>query len=99
MNSNLDEISYARLSVQRALLGEVSARVRAVACFVRSGELEVKIYIDGNISEEDLESASCVETEIIADYGENNEIRVVCVRADVPSLVGDTGHLVYKRKE
>ena len=89
----------ARLSIQRALLGEISARLRAVVFSIAGRELDIRFYFDGPISEEDIESASCVETEIIADYEAEDIITVRCIRLDTPQIIVDDGVWVYHRRE
>lgn len=68
------------LSVQRALLGNVSSALRCVA--VDWGEKWIRIvcYFDGPVSDEDRESMQLMETEVMADFGDfevSAEIRVV----------------------
>jgi hypothetical protein len=92
-------IIAARLSIQRALLGEISPRLRAVVFSIAGRELDIRFYFDGPISDEDIESASCVETEIIADYEAEDIITVRCIRLDAPETIADAGVWVYQRRE
>ncbi|WP_330924930.1 hypothetical protein [Candidatus Sororendozoicomonas aggregata] len=89
----------ARLSIQRALLGEISSNLRAVVFSKNDRYIEVRFYFDGMISDEDKESASCVETEIIADYDVDDIIIAKCIRVDMPKPIDDAGHWVYRRRE
>ncbi len=89
----------ARLSIQRALLGEVSPQLRAVVFSIAERDIDVRFYFDGDISDKDMESASCVETEIIADYEAEDVITVRCIRLDTPKTIGDSGVWVYQRRE
>ncbi len=92
-------ISDARLSIQRALLGAVSANLRAVIFSIEDRHINVRFYFDGLIEETDFESASCVETEILADYKAEDTVTVECIRLDSPSVISDTGVWVYHRRE
>lgn len=89
----------ARLSIQRALLGEVSDKLRAVTFSVSDVCLEIKFYFDGEVGEDDLESASCVETEVLADYEEGYKVSVRCLRVDLPTSIEDCGVWVFRRRE
>jgi hypothetical protein len=92
-------ILKARLSLQRALLGEVPPSLRAVVLSIKSHCLEGRFYFDGPIYEEEEEMVSCVESEVIADYDEGVEIKMHCNRLDFPSPIDDDGVWVFKRKE
>ena len=74
-----DAVVFAKLSVQRALLGNISDNVRAVVFTVDIQSLRLRFYIDQEISEANVESASCVETEVIADYGAAYKVAAECV--------------------
>ncbi len=92
-------IVMARLSIQRALLGEVSGRLRAVIFSVSELFLNIRFYFDGEIGEDDFESASCVETEVLADYEENWTVIVKCLRLDASETILDDGVWVFRRRE
>lgn len=94
-----NSVILARLSIQRALLGQVSSSLRAVVFSIEGRDIEVRFYFDGDISEDDKESASCVETEIISDYGEDDIVVVKCIRLDYPEIINDGGIWVYQRRE
>ncbi len=92
-------IVMARLSIQRALLGEVSGRLRAVIFSVSELFLNIRFYFDGEIGEDDFESASCVETEVLADYEENWTVIVKCLRLYASETILDDGVWVFRRRE
>lgn len=94
-----DSVVAARLNIQRALLGEVSSKLRAVIFSVLDKELDVRFYFDGEIGEDDIESVSCVETEVLADYDENFNVIAKCVRLDAPLPIVDDGIWVFRRRE
>jgi hypothetical protein len=99
MSNIQDAMIGARLSIQRALLGEVSAQLRAVVFSIVNRNLNVRFYFDGMISKVDEESASCVETEILADYEPDELVTVCCIRLDAPEPIMDDGVWVYWRRE
>lgn len=89
----------ARLSIQRALLGEVSSQLRAVVFSIVGRDLDIRFYFDGFIREEDAESVSCVEAEVIADSEPEDTVTVHCIRLDAPEPINDNGVWVYRRRE
>ncbi|MNN50617.1 hypothetical protein D3C81_1652120 [compost metagenome] len=89
----------ARLNIQRALLGEVSGKVRAIVFSISEKLLDIRFYFDGPVSEDDIEHASCVETEVMADYDESCRVSVRCIRLDMPTPIGDNGTWVFMRRE
>ena len=94
-----DVIVRARLNIQRALLGEVSGKLRAVIFSVSELILDIRFYFDGEIDDDDFESASCVETEVIADYEGDWTVTVKCLRLDASEPILDQGVWVFKRRE
>ncbi|WP_458718227.1 hypothetical protein [Pseudomonas gregormendelii] len=100
MMCSLDNaIVMARLSIQKALLGEVSGNLRAVVFSVSELFLSVRFYFDGEIDDDDFESASCVETEVLADYKEGWTVTVKCFRLDASEPIFDDGVWVFRRRE
>ena len=89
----------ARLSIQRALLGEIFPQLRAVVFTIAEHDIDIRFYVDGLINETDAESASCVETEVIADYEPEDTITTRCIRLDYPEPINDDGIWVYQRRE
>lgn len=94
-----DSVVAARLSIQRAMLGEVSAKLRAVTFTVSRTCLDIKFYFDGVVDDDDLESVSCIETEVLADYEEEYKVSARCLRVDMPSPIDDSGVWVFRRRE
>jgi len=99
MKVDFDPVIDARLSIQRALLGEVVPELRVVAFSINAEAVDVRFYFDGMISEDAEESASCVETEILADYDPDDIVMVHCIRSDYPAQISDAGVWVYRRWE
>ena len=99
MDDLRNSIDLARLSIQRALLGEVSSRLRAVVFSLSERALNASFYFDGPITPDDAESASRVETEIIADCASDFIVAVNTIRLDAPEPVNDDGVWVYQCRE
>jgi hypothetical protein len=57
-----------KLSIQRALLGEVTDRLIAVTCGLEERHIQIRAYVSGKVTEEDIDRIQCVSTEVIADF-------------------------------
>ena len=93
------EKEQALIVIQQSLLGEVSAFLRAVTIRVSDGHLHFDAYYDGLIHENDVESMSCVETELIAALPERIRVTHSLYRIDSPSILPKTDIFVYLRRE
>lgn len=88
-------------SIQRALLGAVTPNLRAVDIVIENEQrFDVIFYYDKEISEDEEELSSLVETEFISDFSEpdyqtNRILRVL----QYPNKIPQNGFLVYKRYE
>ena len=91
-------ISKIQLSIQRALLGEITDKVRGVTFKLENNKIEILTYYDGEITEDNQESVDCALTEIYADF-ENIEISWDIKRIDYPHKIICLDHWVYLRKE
>lgn len=89
------------MSIMRALWGEVTPNVRAVlARIVGEDAFSIEFYVDGMVDDQFAEAASCVETEVMADFPARFEISHAVVRLDPPNKIPlEDGILVYHRKE
>lgn len=92
----------ALLSMQRALWGEVTPDLRGVAVSWRGDEVRAVFLFDHPVGEQELDTVSCVETEVIADCDPSEtEFRAqylpVADRRELPDG-GDWGW-VYLRRE
>ncbi len=99
MKNTQDAIIKARLSLQRALLGEIPPALRACVFSISEFNIDIRFYIDGVIREEDEESISCVESEVLADYDPKYVISARCIQLDTPTIINDDGIWVYSRRE
>jgi hypothetical protein len=68
-----------KLSVQRALIGEVTANMAAVTCALRQNLIVLRCYCFGAPTEDDKERLSEVGSEVIADFPEPYKILEECV--------------------
>lgn len=89
----------ARLSAQRALLGEVSPALRAVVLSSRDRSIDVECFFDGAVSAEDEEGMWGVEAEMMADCYPGESVAVHVTRSDAPSPIDCEGMTVYRRRE
>lgn len=89
------------LSVMRALWGQVTPEIRAVICRPQGDKaFGIEFYIDGPVADSVKESASCVETEVLADFLADFDIAHSVIRLDAPQPIPTDGSLVvYVRKE
>jgi hypothetical protein len=61
--------------------------------------MEIRFYFNGDINDDDVESASRVETEVLADYEEGYAVSSRCFRLDASQVIVDSGLWVFKRRE
>jgi len=61
-------IADLKLSIQRALIGEVTANMAAVTCALRQDRIVLRCYYFGTPTEEDKQRLSAVGSEVIADF-------------------------------
>ncbi|MDN0117881.1 hypothetical protein QVN83_02675 [Yersinia frederiksenii] len=100
MKDSIDFINFFKLSIQRALLGNITHNVRAIIAELRQNDIQLFFYYDGEIQESDKETASEIESEIIADFDDNCNIDLNIRRLDYPKLINHVnGICVYLRKE
>lgn len=98
--ADLELVSYIKLSLQRALLGNVTPNIRAVVVDIEEKKITLLFYFDGETDGDDEELASVVETEVIADFDKVYSIDTKVQRLDRPQVIkNNNGILVYLRKE
>jgi hypothetical protein len=88
----------ALLAVLYGLIGEVSHLLRAVKIKWDEKVIYLYFFYDGEISEEDRESAECIATEVISNFSKHT-LEVNILRWDYPKQIPNEGELVYKRRE
>jgi hypothetical protein len=89
------------LSVQRALLGAVSPRLRAVTCGWQGFEITLRFAFDGEVADPDLEDAGVVASEVAADFPAPWTVDEVIARLDYPDdlRTGALALWAFRRKE
>lgn len=92
---------YGLLSAQRALLGSVTSNLRAVTIAINNNKKIVKVcfFYDGEISEEDFDTANTAITEIISDFPPEYELEEHIERIDYPNPISINGRIAFRRKE
>ncbi|MBB3979050.1 hypothetical protein GGQ64_004286 [Rhizobium azooxidifex] len=68
--SAFDREITLRLSVQHALLGEVSSALAAVSCGWNDKDIVLEFLVDSDFSDEDRERMEIVASEVVADFGD-----------------------------
>lgn len=87
------------LAVQECLVGEVGPALRVVTLVVHKSSVHLTYYFDGEPSEDDLESAEIVETELMALLDPSLTITHESIRFDHPGLISIENRWVYARRE
>ena len=89
-----------KLSAQRALLGEISNNVKAVAVNVKNNILEILVYFFKNPNSDDKDSYNFVTGEILADFPkEITDIKYNFIVWDGKSSFSTIKNLVFLRKD
>jgi hypothetical protein len=99
VTNTIDRRSSVFLAMQVALLGEVSSELRAVSVSWSETSIHYDCYFDGEVGDENRDSMSCVETELIAMYPETHVITHEIHRIDYPVPLPQTAERVYRRRE
>lgn len=80
--STFDPLLTLKLSVQRALLGEVTDRLFAVTCGIDGKCVHIRAYFCGKVTPDDIERVSFLGAEVIADFPEQYKIEECTLSAD-----------------
>jgi tellurite methyltransferase len=67
------------LSLQRALLGEITHQLFSVTCGMKGKHLQIRAYVSGDVTQEDIERIQTIRTEVIADFPEGYSIEESCL--------------------
>ena len=94
-------IEYALLSIQSALLGEITPELRAVTIDLDLGKevFYAFFYYDGEVSEERIDLWDCVICEASADLGVPCFVESRIERLDYPIKIPSGKYCAYLRKE
>jgi hypothetical protein len=74
-----------KLSIQQALVGEITANLVSVTCSLRDQQIIIKAYFSGPVTEADVDRIQCVGTEVIADFPEGYMVDERYASIDVES--------------
>jgi hypothetical protein len=88
------------LTMQSALLREITPNIRGITCGWDESKIMINFYFDGEFTEEEQESMECVATEVIASIPKL-KIDIECKRIDFPETLTTykLSDWVYLRKE
>ncbi len=78
MTDSFDPLLTLKLSIQRALLGEVTPRLVSVTCGIRGRVVRVRCYVSGQITDQDTERTSRIAGEVIADFPDGYLVEECC---------------------
>lgn len=83
-NENLVKISFEprstiMLSIQRALLGQITSRLFSMTCGMKGKNIQIRAYVSGEVTQEDIERVQIIGTEVIADFPEGYSIEESCL--------------------
>lgn len=86
------------LAIWKALLGQITPNMRAIYIDWDEEVIRLYFFFDGDITEEEREDISCIETEVISQIPDSM-YELHCIRLDCPKPIVCSGSCVYKRKE
>lgn len=97
----MNDMISLRLSIQRALLGEITPNIRSVIVnIVEKNKIKLFFFMDGEVTEDTEEEISCIETEVIADFEQSYTIETIIKRIDFPIKINmSEGFCVFSKKE
>lgn len=87
------------LSVQRALLGNVTSKLRGVSVDWDSQEIRVYCYYDIGITDSDRDIMGDVHTEIATDFVDICPVHFFLIHENVPGKINGHKYWIYLRKE
>jgi hypothetical protein len=87
------------LSVQRALLSEITPNIRAVTVEYDATSIHIEMFFDGEISDDDRETVLLVDTEVLAEFPAHHRVDTVGIRRDAPAPIPKDRLWAYYRKE
>lgn len=100
MNVSYELVKLLKLSIQNALLGNVTSNIRSIVVNIVDKNIRLFFYYDGDISVEDKENASLISSEVISNFEEGFDINEDLIRLDYPFPIKNSdGFCVYFRKE
>lgn len=80
--STFEPLLTLKLSIQRALLGQVTDRLVAVTCGLEERHIQIRAYVSGNVTKKDIERIQFVGAEVIGDFPDGYTIDGSSVSVD-----------------
>jgi hypothetical protein len=80
--STFEPLVTLKLSIQSALLGEVTGRLIYVTCGLKERHIQIRAYVSGKVTEEDIERIHSVGAEVVADFPDGYTIDESAVSVD-----------------
>ncbi|HXA84065.1 MAG TPA: hypothetical protein VNZ47_03250 [Candidatus Dormibacteraeota bacterium] len=77
--SNFEPLTTLKLSIQHALIGEVTPRFFSVTCGLKDKWIQIRVYVSGDVTQEDIERIQFVGTEVIADFPDGYSVQESCL--------------------
>jgi hypothetical protein len=71
-----------KLSIQRALLGEVTEQLVSVTCGIKDHTLRIQAFFSGEVKPGDIERIQMIGTEVTADFPEGYWVEEDCKSVD-----------------
>lgn len=100
MKNNYEYIKRLKLSMQSALLGSITENMRNIAVDLTGNKITLYFFINGDITDDDKENISIIETEVIADFEDEFDIEAIIKRIDYPKpIILERGCSIFQRKE
>jgi hypothetical protein len=102
--SQFDEQTLRRmrvlLSLQSALIGEITLHLRAVKVGYDMKHIDLYFIYDGEISENDKRASRDASERVLADFPDDEYVKSHHIRCDYPSQIPDLGDdVAYRRNE
>lgn len=87
------------LAIHDALLGAVSAHLRAITAKWEQSSIHFDAYFDGDVTDEDRETMAIVDTEVLAGFPDTHTVTHAVHRIDFPAQIPKSGKFVFLRWE
>lgn len=101
--SSIKENRYASrsrllLSVQRALLGAIGTSVLAVYVDLHEDDIDIVVFAEDRLPEDEREELNTAESEVWADYGPTTVVNVKIIEnAQQPCVCPESGDWAFIR--
>lgn len=94
----MTDLEAVLLSVQKSMLGEVSAGLRGITVAAEDGSIQVRCFYEADPAEADSEAVSCLEGDLMVEFPEAEvdvSIQVIAAPQPMPALT----RWAYLRRE